>query len=392
MRRFRHFSKWIAPLTGALILVSASIGAAAGQSFKVDRVIQGLEFPWALDFLPDGRMIVTERPGRLRILSRDGGLGEPLTGLPRIEVEGQGGLLDVELHPDFKRTRLVYLSYSEPGPVCSLSILAYLMSRCRGNSTAVARGVLSADEKSLENVETIFSQAPKVRSFAHFGSRVVLDGKGHLFVTLGDRSEPRFFVQVQDMSSHLGKLVRLNEDGTVPSDNPYIGQDGVRPEIWSFGHRNPQAAALHPETGALWEIEHGPKGGDEINIIAPRNNYGWPLVSFGTDYKGSPVGTGETKGEGLTAPIYHWTPSIAPSGMMFYTGTMFPEWQGNLFVGALAGTSLIRLRLEGDKVADEERLLTNLGERIRDVAQGPDGAIYLITDSDDGAVLRLSRS
>jgi glucose/arabinose dehydrogenase len=249
---------------------------------------------------------------------------------------------------------------------------------------------LSADASALEDVEVIFSQQPKLPSTRHFGSRLVFDGAGHLFITLGERSDARFRGQAQDLDSHLGKVVRIFPDGSVPDDNPFVGTEGALPEIWSLGHRNAQAAAINPETGALWEIEHGPRGGDELNIPQPGSNYGWPEVSFGVNYDGTPVGTGKSDAPGFADPIYQWTPVIAPSGMAFYTGGAFPEWQGDLFVGGLASTALVRLELDGNSVVDEERILNDAGRRIRDVVQGPDGALYLLTDENDGEVLRIS--
>jgi aldose sugar dehydrogenase len=345
-------------------------------SIRVETVADGLEHPWGIEILPDGRMLVTERPGRLRIVAPDGTLSEPITGVPDVDARGQGGLLDVALDPDFQANRLIYMSYAEPGD--------------GGNSTAVARAVLSEDGTSLTDLQVVFSQKPKLPSDKHFGSRLVFDGKGHLFVTLGERFEAGFREQAQDLGSHLGKIVRIRPDGGVPDDNPFVGQAGALPEIWSYGHRNVQAAALHPQTGQLWEIEHGPQGGDEVNIAEPGANYGWPVVSHGVNYDGTPVGTGRQRQEGMVDPLYTWTPVIAPSGMIFYAGAAFPEWRGDLFVGGLQVTSLVRLKLEGGRVAHEERLLEDLGQRIRDVAQGLDGALYLLTDEENGEVLRLS--
>ncbi|MGH6926230.1 MAG: PQQ-dependent sugar dehydrogenase [Propylenella sp.] len=346
-------------------------------SIRVQTIADGLDHPWGIVFLPDGSALVTERSGSLRRVSLDGALSDPVAGVPEVDARDQGGLLDVALDPGFADNRLVYLSFSEPGPD-------------RTNSTAVARGALNADATALEGVEVIFSQQPKLPSTKHFGSRLVFDGEGHLFVTLGERSDERFRVQAQDLNSHLGKIVRINPDGSVPEDNPFVGQEGALPEIWSYGHRNIQAAAINPETGALWEIEHGPRGGDELNIPEPGKNYGWPEVSFGVNYSGSPVGTGQSDGPGFEDPIYQWTPVIAPSGMAFYTGDAFPEWKGDLFVGGLASTALVRLELNGNSVVHEERILDDAGRRIRDVVEGPEGALYLITDEDNGEVLRIS--
>ncbi|WP_119272534.1 PQQ-dependent sugar dehydrogenase [Taklimakanibacter deserti] len=367
----------------AVFLVLSASRIALAETFDTEKgkisvqsIAEGLSHPWAIDFLPDGNMIVTEREGKMRIVTKAGGLGEPLNGVPDVDSRGQGGLLDVAVHPNFARNRLIYWSYAEAGP--------------GGNSTAVARGRLSEDNTSLLEVRVIFSQKPKLRSTAHFGSRLVFDGNGHLFVTLGERSNAKTRGQAQELNSHLGKIVRLTEEGQVPSDNPFADKPGALPEVWSYGHRNVQAAAINPATGALWEIEHGPRGGDEINIPEPGKNYGWPVISYGVNYSGSPVGSGKTKMRGMEQPIYQWTPVIAPSGMAFYTADLFPQWKGNLFVGGLRATALVRLELNGNKVAHEERLLHDLGVRIRDVAQGPDGALYVVTDEEDGQILKLS--
>ena len=370
-----------------LIALFLSIVTGTGLAWSQDRVetektpititeiASGLDHPWAIAFLPGGRMLVTERSGTMRIIARDGTIGPALEGLPEVDARGQGGLLDVVIHPQFAENRLVYWSYAEAGE--------------GGNSTAVARGKLNQGETALTGVEVIFSQRPKVPSTAHFGSRLVFDGKGHLFITMGERSSEKFRGQAQDLNSHLGKIVRLNEDGSVPKDNPFIGKDGARPEIWSYGHRNVQAAAVNPTTGELWEIEHGPKGGDELNVAEAGKNYGWPIISYGVNYDGSPVGSGEARAEGMGDPLYQWTPVIAPSGMMFYSGKLAPEWERNIFVGGLGSEVLVRLELEGRKVIHEERLLQGLGERIRDVVEGPDGAIYVATDADSGRILKI---
>ncbi|GAA4523108.1 PQQ-dependent sugar dehydrogenase [Chelativorans composti] len=345
-----------------------------GPSIRVQTVVNGLSHPWGLAFLPDGTMLVTERSGNLRLVTDR--LSDPIAGVPEVDARGQGGLLDVALDPAFEQNRLVYLSYAEAGE--------------GGNSTAVARGRLSDDNARLENVEVIFRQQPKVQSQLHFGSRLVFDPEGHLFITLGERSHERFRSQAQELNSHLGKIVRINPDGSVPADNPFVNQEGALPEIWSYGHRNIQAAALNPVTGVLWEIEHGPRGGDELNVIEPGANYGWPIVTLGINYDGTTIGEGLQHKDGMVDAIRTWTPVIAPSGMIFYQGDAFPDWKGNLFVGGLASTALVRLTLSGDSVTGEERLLESLRLRIRDVAEGPDGSIYVITDEDNGEILRIT--
>jgi len=348
--------------------------APVNGAVRVETVAKGLENPWALAFLPDGRILVTERPGRLRIVEPDGRVSKPLENVPRVQARGQGGLLDVALDPRFAENRLVFLSYAEPG---------------EGNTagTAVARGRL-ADGK-LDDVQVIYRQQPKVEGGNHFGSRLVFARDGTLFVTQGDRFGYR--ERAQDLSSGLGKIVRINPDGSVPKDNPFIGRSGARPEIWSYGHRNVQSAALHPETGQLWTVEHGARGGDELNHPEGGKNYGWPVITYGVDYSGAKIGEGTAK-PGMEQPVYYWDPVIAPSGMAFYTGNAFPDWKGSILIGSLTPGLLVRLTLKGGAVAREERYLGEVGERIRDVQQGPDGLIYLVTDSRDGRVLRVSPS
>ena len=366
-----------------VLLLGPGCAAAVDRSFDtqdgaihVATVVEGLSHPWALAFLPEGGMLVTERAGNLRFVSEAGEVSAPLAGVPAVDARGQGGLLDVALDPDFAANRLVYLSFSEAGD--------------GGNGTAVARGVLGAGNTALENVEVIFRQQPKVDSTAHFGSRLVFDREGNLFVTLGDRQASRFRGEAQNLAAHIGKIVRIRADGTVPPDNPFAGRSDALPEIWAYGVRNVQAAALHPETGVLWEIEHGPRGGDELNVIAPGANYGWPVVTLGVEYSGFTIGDGLKSAPGMVDAIYSWTPVIAPSGMLFYSGDAFPAWRGDLFVGGLASTALVRLTLDGERVVAEERLLEVLGLRIRDVAQGPDGALYVATDERNGQILRIS--
>jgi glucose/arabinose dehydrogenase len=343
------------------------IAMQAGR-IQVQTVADGLEHPWGLAFLPDGHMLVTERPGRLRIVSKEGRLSEPLAGIPRVLAEGQGGLLDVALDPNFVSNRLIYLSYAEPGE--------------GGASTAVARAQLG--DGALRDIQVIFRQQPKVSGPNHFGSRLVFSPDGKLFVTLGERFK---FEPAQDLSNHLGKIVRINPDGSVPRDNPFVGRAGAKPEIWSYGHRNIQGAAIHPGSGALWMNEFGPRGGDELNIPEPGRNYGWPLVSWGRHYFGKDIPDPPTRPD-LAQSIYHWTPVISPSGMTFYTGEVFPVWRGNLLIGGLSSQALVRLVLDGQRVTGEERI--PMGARIRDVRQGPDGAVYLLTDQSNGEILRLT--
>ena len=345
---------------------------------RVVVVAHGLVNPWSLAFLPDGRFLVTERPGRLRIVAADGKLGPPLPGLPVVVADGQGGLLDVVIDPRFASNRLVYWSYSEAA------------ADGDGNGTAVARARLDGapGAERLTDVQVIFRQLPKVASKLHFGSRLAFANDGRLFITLGDRFSRKDDAQTLD--NHLGKVVRIEADGRVPSDNPLIGRPGARPEIWSWGHRNVQGAAIHPGTGDLWTTEHGPQGGDELNLTQPGRNYGWPVITYGRNYGlGTKIGEGTERAD-VVAPLAHWVPtSVAPSGMAFLTSERYPGWKGNLFIATLRGQALIRITLDGNKVLSQERLLQPLNERIRDVRQGPDGYLYLLTDNADGRVLKV---
>ena len=337
----------------------------------VETVATGLQHPWSIAFLPDGRMLVTERPGRLNWIGLD---GKPrrITGLPPIAAGGQGGLLDVALTPNFATSRELVFSFTEP--------------RDDGNGTSVALARLSNDLQRLDNVRIIFRQKSSASNSMHFGGRLVFARDGNLFVTLGERFT--LADQAQNLNNHIGKIVRIKLDGTAPADNPFVGKADHQPEIWSYGHRNVQAAAIHPQTGALWEVEHGAQGGDEINIVLPGRNYGWPVISYGKHYSGAKIGTG-VSAPGMEQPIFYWDPSIAPSGMAFVTSDLYPGWKGNLLVGALRGQLVSRLTLSGNRVTGEERMLNALNERIRDVRQGPDGMIYLATDSTQGRILRL---
>jgi glucose/arabinose dehydrogenase len=342
--------------------------------FRIETMATGLDSPWAIAFLPGGRKLITERPGRMRLLGADGKLSEPIAGVPAVAAVGQGGLLDVVLAPDFANSRRIYFSYSEPRGVVN------------GTAVAHARLVEAGNAGKLEDVTVIFRQEPGRGGGFHFGSRLAFAPDGNLFVTLGERNA---MDPAQDLTGHLGKVVRIRPDGSVPPDNPFVKREDARPEIWSYGHRNPQGAAIHPQSGKLWTTEHGARGGDEINIPQAGKNYGWPLVSYGRHYSGAKIGEGSQK-EGIEQPIHYWDPSIAPSGFTFYTGDAFPAWRGNAFAGALVQRHLQRLELDGEKVVKEERLLVGLGERIRDVRQAPDGTIWILTDGRGGRALRLS--
>jgi glucose/arabinose dehydrogenase len=340
-------------------------------------VASGLEHPWGLALLPDGRWLVTERPGRLRIITAGGAVGEPVAGLPAVDARGQGGLLDVVVGPTFGADRLIYWSYAEP--------------REGGNATSVARGRLSDDGTRVEAVQVIFRALPVYDGDKHFGSALAFDGAGHLFVTLGERSDAPMRPQAQDLGSHMGKVIRINADGSVPRDNPFVGRAGALPEIWSLGHRNVQGVSIAPD-GAVWTMEHGTRGGDELNRAEAGKNYGWPVIAYGVEYRGGPINEGITAREGMEQPVYYWDPVIAPGGMTFYDGAMFPGWRGNLLVAGLKEKHIARLVLEGGRVVGEERLMTDLGERVRDVAVAPDGAVWAITDEQNGKLVRLAVS
>ena len=368
----------VSALVAAFVVGSAHAAAPSSPQpkseagpFEVTTVAKGFEHPWGLELLPDGRMLITERAGRMRVIDKDGKASAPLKGVPKVAAGGQGGLLDITLSPTFASDSLVYFSFSEAG--------------AGGNSTAVARGRLGAD--ALEDVQVIWRQTPKVDSQLHFGSRIVFAPNDTMFITTGDRFNQR--PKVQDLSTTIGKVIRIKIDGTIPTDNPFVNRDGARPEIWSYGHRNIQAAALHPETKSLWTVEHGARGGDELNNPQAGKNYGWPVITYGIDYSGEKIGEGTEKA-GMEQPVYYWDPVIAPSGAVFYTGDAFKEWKGNLLIGSMTPGGLVRLELENGKVAKETRYLGDLRERIRDVQQGADGSIYLITDSQQGRVLKLT--
>ncbi len=353
--------------------------ACSARSFEtelamldVTTVADGLVHPWGLAFLPRGDMLVTERPGRLRIVGSDGRISEPIAGVPDVYDVGQGGLLDVRLAPDFAESKVIFLSYAEPGE--------------GGGATAVARARLDRDAMALRDLEVIFRQTPKSRGGRHFGSRIVFRDDGTLWITIGDRGERE---RAQNLTINRAQVIRINPDGSIPEDNPFVGAPDRLPEVWSYGHRNAQGAAKHPETGALWLHEHAAQGGDEVNIPAAGKNYGWPVIHYGEDYGGGQFGEG-TKKAGYAQPIYYWDPSIAPSGMAFYTHTRVPAWQGDAFVGALKYRMLVRLDVENNRIIHEERMLRELDHRIRAVDQGPDGSLYLLTDARNGRILKVT--
>ena len=361
-------------LAGLLALAAAPSVAQSPPSPKAQTVASGLQNPWAVAFLPDGRFLVTERPGRLRLVNADGQVQPAVQGLPEVAAGGQGGLLDVITDSAFASNRTIYFCFSEPGKGTT-------------NSTALARARLSQDAKRLEDVKVILSQQPKFSSTAHFGCRIVERPDGTLFLTLGDRFSRRDDAQTLD--NHHGKVVRVGKDGAIPKDNPFVGKAGALPEIWSYGHRNSQGATLAPD-GSLWTHEHGARGGDEINRPQAGKNHGWPQVSFGVNYDGSKIGSGDSAAPGLEPPLHHWTPSIAPSGMAFLTSERYGAgWKGNLFVGSLKFEYLDRIELKDGKVVAEHKLLEDVGQRIRDVRQGPDGLLYVVTDSPSGKLVRL---
>jgi glucose/arabinose dehydrogenase len=340
-------------------------------TLKVTTIVRNLTNPWGMAFLPDGRILITERPGRLRIFSQ-GQISAPVIGTPTVYAQGQGGLLDVAIDPNFSQNQLVYLTYAEAGTGGTAG-------------TAVMRGKLNGN--TLENTQVLFRQMPKLSTGNHFGSRLVFDRAGYLFVTLGENNNR---ISAQYLDHHQGKIIRIWPDGTIPADNPFVGQANVKTEIWSYGHRNPQGATLNPWTGKLWMNEHGPMGGDEINVPLAGKNYGWPIITYGLDYNGQPIpeSTGSSAA-GMEQPIHYWVPSIAPSGMAFYDRNKNSAWYGHLFIGGLAAQQLVRLELNGETILREERLLGNLQHRIRTVKSGPDGGLYLLTDSSNGLLLKI---
>ncbi|OKL40466.1 PQQ-dependent sugar dehydrogenase [Pontibacter flavimaris] len=344
-------------------------------AYDVQVLAKNLEHPWAVEPLPDGNLLVTERPGRMRIVSATGQVGNPIAGIPKVDARGQGGLLDVALSPKFGSDRMIYWSYTEP--------------RQGGNATSVARAVLSEDRSRVEKLQVIFQAQPTYNGDKHFGSRLNFGPDGMLYITLGERSDIEIRPQAQQMNSHMGKIIRIAPDGKVPNDNPFVKKENHLPEIWSVGHRNVQAATFNDQ-GQFWIVDHGPQGGDELNLVEKGKNYGWPTVTFGEEYSGDPIPNAVTTKEGFVDPVYYWDPVIAPSGAQFYTGSAFPEWKGNLFVGGLRETALVRLRIENNRVTGEEHLLKDREQRVRDVRQGPDGALYMVTDQKNGELWKLS--
>jgi len=358
-------------------------GVTTAAALKVDIIAKGLQLPWAVEPLPDGRLLVTEKPGQLRIVTMTGSISAPVTGVPAVRFSGQAGLLDVALDPDYANNHLIYLCYSE--------------QRDGGSGIALAKARLvepsNGSEAHLEEVRVIFRAMPTIESDRQLGSRIAFGKDGKLYLTLGERGIDEAVGQAQNLHSDFGKVARLNPDGSVPADNPFVGRADVLPEIWSYGHRDAQSLAVDGATGKIWSIEHGPRGGDELNLIQRGANYGWPIICYGIDYSGAKVGEGITQKEGMEQPVYYWDPVIAPSGMVVYHGAMFPEWEGSIFVGGLVGLKLVRLQMQNDRVTGEEWLLQDVGRRIRDVQQDQAGALYVLTESgNDSTLLRISRA
>lgn len=350
-------------------------GVTTSARYKVDVLTTSLANPWGITSLPDGRLLVTEKAGRMRIVTTAGIVGEPITGIPQVNPAGQGGLLGLCIDPNFASNRMVYWSFSEPSPA--------------GNQTAVAKGSLSADERALEGVTVIYRAGPAYAGVNHYGGRVVFDRLGNLLISTGERADPAPRQQAQSLNSGVGKIIRITTDGQPVAANPFAQQSGARPELYSIGHRNPQGLAIHPVSGEIWQSEHGPRGGDELNRVQAGANYGWPIITYGIDYNGRQMGEGIQQREGMEQPVYYWDPVVSPSGMTFYSGNRIPEWQNNLFIGCLSGMHIVRLVIENNQVTGEERLLTSERQRFRDLAQGPDGALFAITDS--GRLYRIDR-
>jgi glucose/arabinose dehydrogenase len=350
-------------------------GVTSVTAYEGKVITSGLKNPWGIAALPDGRLLINEKGGNMRIVTTTGTIGEPITGIPAVNSSGQGGLLGITLDPDFSKNRMVYWTFSENTP--------------DGNLTAVAKGSLSADERSMQNVAVIYRATPAYKGNLHYGSRILLDKTGNLIFSTGERSDKVTRPQAQELNSGLGKIIRITKDGQPAPGNPFAGRAGVRPEIYSYGHRNPQGLAFHPQTGDLWESEFGPRGGDELNLIRPGRNYGWPTIGYGYEYSGQQIGAGITQQEGMEQPVYYWDPVLSPSGMTFYSGNNIPEWKNNLFITGLNSNHIARLLIHNNRVTGEERLLANEGQRFRDIAQGKDGALYAVTD--EGRLYRIAR-
>ena len=368
----------VAPNQTPAFVGQTRIQAVTTQAaYHATAIATGLNHPWGINFLPDGRMMVSERPGSIRIVTRTGSLGLPIRNVPPVRALGEGGLLDIQLDPDFATSRLVFWSYVEPVDNTGVN--------------CVARGRLSDDEASFEDVQVIYRSATPYTGTLHTGSRMLFDSDGRLYVTFGERSDDAIRIQAQHLNSSLGKIIRINKDGSPATGNPFATTPDVRAEVFTYGHRNPQGLAFNPVTHELWESEHGPQAGDEINLIRAGANYGWPIIAYGLEYSSAPVnGTGLTQRDGMEQPVYYWDPVIAPSGMTFYTGSLFPEWQNNLFVAALAGQHIVRLTISNNRILGEERLLADLRARFRHIVQGPDEALYALTDEVEGRIFRIA--
>lgn len=351
-------------------------GVRTSIAYEGRVLTQSLQAPWGITAMPDGRLLITQKAGTMRIVTPAGQVSQPITGIPAVNPAGQGGLLGVRLDPDFASNRMVYWVFSE--------------AVTGGNVTSVAKGRLSTDETKIENAVVIYRALPAYAGNLHYGGRILFDQSGHLVVSTGERSDMATRPQAQSLSSGLGKIVRITKEGQAAPGNPSVGQSGNRPEIYSYGHRNPQGLAWHPVTNELWQGEHGPRGGDEINRIQPGSNYGWPIITYGIEYSGATIGAGIQQQQGMEQPVYYWDPVVSPSGMTFYTGNRVAEWQNNLFVSSLSAQHIVRLVIENNRVVGEERLLADEGQRFRDITQGTDGALYAITDQ--GRLYRMDRN
>jgi len=347
-------------------------------SYHIDTVVTGLNRPWGLDFLPDNRMIITEKPGRIRLINQDGEIGDSIAGVPPVHFQQDGGLMDIVVGPDFEQTREVFWSYSE--------------KKDTGYVPSIARGRLAEDEHSLKEVKVIYRTEPAIGSVMHYGTKLLFDREGFLLATMGERFEPRVRTRAQDLNSAFGKVIRIDRDGVGAPGNPFATDPKALPEVWAYGFRDPQGLAFHPETGELWLSDHGARAGDEINQVCAGKNYGWPLIAYGLEYSKEPINGGLTKADNMEQPLYYWDPAVAPAAICFYSGKLIPEWKNNLFVACLRGKHLIRLTLDGYQITGEERLLEDWGQRIRGVCEGPDGSLYIWTDEGEGCIVRLVSS